>query len=856
MGMVFLICDVLLRILIGIIPLIMIHWHVERNKKCWITALIIVFIQGCVYFATHCILLRYVNFIHTAMRLIRYDYTYKELMYFSKSMIICFIFSLILGTVYRKITTSNKVVWGKNRNQSVLVIFSVTILFAGVVAAVSINGINNLIITEVCSNNENVYIYEYESYCDYIELQHKGLFRLDGESVYLSDDSEDMDKVKVTDIQLENGEYLLVGLTEDMELSVSKEGEHIYLYNENGQEIDSVYSAEQEESVAYSWMEAKGEWEMRTCTPGKDNELSRSTIVLESPILSHESGFYEEPFELTLQTSKDYVIYYTLDGSIPSKDSVCYNDSIYVYDKSSEPNQWKSLQNVVPDWKNYTPDMTPVDKAFIIRAAAFDSNGNQSDIVTATYFIDKSEYADKKVISLVADSEELFGADGMYVSGKEYDDWYLYGIGEREPLANFRKNSREHEISANFQMFEGECVAEQNTGIRIQGGSSKKRAIKRFSVIARKEWCGTKWFNYELFEDKRTHSITLREGFINAVSPYLAQGRDFPLQQSIPVEVFLNGEHWYTTYMQEKICEAYIEELYGLQEDNVVIVKNSISEDEAIQNEYTELCLFVKNNDMSQVENYEKVCQKMDMQSFIDYICVNAYLCNLDWDDIKNYVLWKSKEVTDNPYEDGRFRWILYDMDSIELLARDMDVDEIPTINAFSEKGAYVSTSVNDTILFHNLKENPDFREHFVISFMDIANTCFSEENVSAILEEWGEDITWQDSFFLKRKEYVYDHLKEEFQLDGTCEKLTVQVEDENAGIISVNTAILSGGEDTWEGYYFTDYPITLSVTENTGYHFAGWKDSDGNLLGSETEIELRIEEGGMDISAVFEKSK
>lgn len=855
MGIVFLLCDITIRILIGIIPLIMIKWHIEKSKKCLFTLLGVAFLQMCIYFLIHCILLRYVNFIHTAMRLLRYDYSYKELLYFPKSVIICFVCSAVLGFVFQMILHQRRDYSGKRKNY-VRALFSLTVLFAGGVYSVSVNGVNNLIITEVCSNNKNTYLLTYESYCDYIELQHTGLFHLDGEAIYLSDNVENKLKMKVTDIQLQPGEYLVIGLTEDKELSVSKEGEYVYLLNELGQEIDSVYSIEQEESVAYSWMEENGEWEVRTCTPGKDNELSRSTVVLESPLLSHESGFYDEAFELEILTTDDADVYYTLDGSMPTKDSICYNEPIMVYDKSSEPNVWKSIQNVVPDWKNYTPDITPVDKAFIVRAAAFDNEGNQSDIITATYFINQNHYADNQVVSLVAEPEELFGDDGIYVSGKEYDDWYLSGMEGEEPLANFRRNSRKHEILASFQLFKGECIAEQNVGIRIQGGSNKKAAVKRFSVIARKEFSGTKWFDYELFENRRTHSIVLRQGFTNAISPYLVQGRDLTLQQATPVDVFLNGEFWYTTYMQEKISETYLEEIYGLQEDNAVIVKNGTSEDEEIQKEYENLCYFVMCNDMSQVKNYQKVCKWVDIQSFIDYIAINTYLCNLDWDDIKNYVLWKSKERTDNPYEDGRFRWVLYDMDSIDLLSKMYEPADIPTINAFSEKGAYVSTAVNDTVLFHNLKENSDFREQFVLSYMDIVNTCFSEDNVSSVLEAWGKDITWQNGFFQKRRNYVFDHLKEEFDLNGTCEKITITTEDEDAGVISINTAQISLDDKKWEGYYFTDYPIVLSVEENPEYQFIGWQDRDGILLSEEPVFSLDIKEGGRDICAVFEKSK
>lgn len=773
MGILFLLWDIIIRLLIGILPLMMIK---EYNKKRLDVFMGVIIYEGCVYFILHSCFLRYANFIHTAKRVFNLDFSYNELLYFPQSIIISFVLSLVLGFVLRYVLFRDFLLW--KREYYLWVLFGGILLFSCIMTSVSFNAINNLIITEVCSNNENEYIEECDSYCDYIEIQNRGLFPLEGERVYITDDRADITKLEVQDVCLQPGEYMVVGLMDDTKLSISKDGEYVYLMSEFGHEIDSVYSVEQKETVAYSRMEEKDIWELRSCTPGRSNVKSVSIIEIEAPIPSHRSGFYEEGFSLKLTASSDVEIFYTLDGSIPTKESAHYNGPIEVYDKSCEANVWRNIQNVVPDWNNYVPDTTPVDKAFIVRAIAYDYEGNQSKVITESYFIGLDSYRNEKVISLVADPEDLFGDNGIYVSGKEYDEWYLNGSVGEEIIPNFRKNERDSEILANFQLFDGECVFSQDVGIRIQGGSSKTAAIKRFSIISRKEFGGSKWFEEEIFDETRTHAIVLREGFINAVSPYLVEGRDLTLQRSIPVHVFLNGEFWYSTYMQEKICGSYLEELYDLPEDSVAIVKNGISEDEAVQKEYIELCEFVKCNDMSLKENYEAVCEKIDIQSFIDYICVNTYLCNLDWDDGKNYLLWKCKNTLNNPYADGKFRWILYDMDAIELLENVQGIEDISTVNAFTEKGVYVSTTVNDTVLFHNLKDNSEFREQFVASYLEIVETCFSEVNVSVILSEWGTDLSWKDNFFIKRKEYALEHLKEEFNLNENYEKTLLEKEE------------------------------------------------------------------------------
>ena len=74
-----------------------------------------------------------------------------------------------------------------------------------------------------------------------------------------------------------------------------------------------------------------------------------------------------------------------------------------------------------------------------------------------------------------------------------------------------------------------------------------------------------------------------------------------------------------------------------------------------------ELCRFVRTaNFTDNDEDYERLCQMIDIQSYIDYMCAEIYISNVDWPG-NNYEMWRSASVTDRPYEDGRWRWMLYD---------------------------------------------------------------------------------------------------------------------------------------------------------------------------------------------------
>ena len=93
------------------------------------------------------------------------------------------------------------------------------------------------------------------------------------------------------------------------------------------------------------------------------------------PEPSHWGGYYDDAFVLRLSAPKNGAIYYTTDGSLPTTDSPKYRDGIQIMNRSGEPNRYASMQNVVEDWKNYTPDATPLEKGTVIRAVFVTTEG-------------------------------------------------------------------------------------------------------------------------------------------------------------------------------------------------------------------------------------------------------------------------------------------------------------------------------------------------------------------------------------------------------------------------------------------------------------------------------------------------
>ncbi|MCC8139707.1 MAG: CotH kinase family protein [Lachnospiraceae bacterium] len=723
-------------------------------------------------------------------------------------------------------------------------------------------------INEICSSNKRVAADSYGECSDYIELYNASDSPVSLSGWYLTDDTEDRKKAALPDVTIEPGAYLVLFANgrDDSEDSLpfkisAAGGETILLTDSEGNTVDSVAVPELRADTVYARRpDGSDTWAVLEASPGVSNDGSAAAreATLEEPVFSVEGGFYDEAFYLEIQAGEGETVYYTLDGSEPTAQSEVYTESILIEDASANPNVYNAIQNVTTDWLDYTPTEENVDKGTVIRAIAVDEEGNFSEITTATYFVGLDAYEDADVLSLVADPEELFGEDGIYVTGKEYDEWYLSGSDEEEPTPNYEQKGALWEIDCNLEMFEsGGSVLNQAAGLRIQGGSSRASAKKRFSVYAREEYSGSDYFDYEILEGKQLHSFALRSGFANVAMQELVEERSVGTQSAREVVVFLNGEYWYTTYIQEKYSKYYLSEEYGVDMEDVAILRNysvTGSSDSSMEAEFAEMMEFFQNGDFSTEEAFEEACEKIDMQSYIDFMVTNIYLCNMDMSDRYNQLTWRTCEDDGTEYGDGKFRWLLYDLDYVETNHLDFyEVGNMAELNSFTAPIRFDvnGSSMDEMILFSALRDNESFREQFVTSFLDMANTCFSLEHATEVLEKWGEDIHWHNDFFLLRFDYAAEYLAEEFSLTGTLEELTLSINDTEGGSVQLNTCTPDLSDGSWSGKYYTDYPVTLTAVAASGYRFVGWT---GSVTGSEETITVDLAGGGAQIEAVFEK--
>lgn len=475
---------------------------------------------------------------------------------------------------------------------------------------------------------------------------------------------------------------------------------------------------------------------------------------------SREAGFYDEAFELEM-TSEAGTIYYTLDGTTPSKDSIRYEDPILITDATENDNvhsmrtdvstgfEREEIEKHSSDYPGYQVPDYQVDKATIVRAVAYDGMGNYSDVETATYFVgynQKDGYEGMKVLSVVTDPANLFDYEnGIYVTGKTYDEYVkeYRGTGEyywREEFwalwkTNYRNSGIQSERRACSQFFDeaGELILTKDCGIRVHGGVSRGYNPKSLNIYARKEYDGNKTFGEDFFGTGYDAStVTLFQGGQDVRT----KAKDYIVSAAVkdlnvatmnyePYVLFLNGEYWGVYWLNEKFDSRYFAYYYGVDKDNVIMVKS----DELAEGEeedykyYLKMVEFCSQSDVTQADNYERVCEMIDMESYIDYYAVMLYVGRSgDWPWL-NYGTWRVKKTEDGPYGDGKWRWVIFDLNS----------------PGFSVKMDSIEYVMEHDAMFKNLMTNESFRKQLIDRIEELMDTVFDCETMNTELDKFEE---------------------------------------------------------------------------------------------------------------------
>ncbi len=489
---------------------------------------------------------------------------------------------------------------------------------------------------------------------------------------------------------------------------------------------------------------------------------------------SHRSGFYDSEFVLTIDAPEGAKVYYTLDSTDPNPGSTPYTDGIHIYDASLNPNKY-SMRTDTSGWfyqdlvlqyswtdEYFAPPSALIDKCTVVRAIAVLPDGSVTKAATETYFVgynEKEGYEDVGVITVTTDPSNLFDYNkGIYVTGVHWD-MYRSVLGTPEQLpdwwmwsANYTQHGIEWERPAYIEFFGSDRSLQlaQDAGIRIKGGGSRGFVDKSLNFYAREEY-GDKKFRYDFFENGYiSNRLTLFSGGDDNynhikdqfVASFLRDGNvNVTTMHFVPYVLFLDGEYWGYYQLTEKFTDNFFEYYYGVDKDEVVFIKEGEVEEgnpEDIQL-FRDMKNTIYNMDMSSDSAYARLESFIDMSSCIDYYATGIYIGREnDWPK-NNYGLWRTRSAGEG-YGDGRWRWVVFDVNSTSMKSEDLELDSFAHIMA------------NDYV-FACLMNNRTFRERLFARLYDM-ETIFSSEKATAAVDAFFEKIQLQ---YLKEGERFHD---------------------------------------------------------------------------------------------------
>lgn len=649
-----------------------------------------------------------------------------------------------------------------------------------------------LLINEVCASNKTSWSDADGREPDWVELYNAGKTDVNLSGYGFADGKKNLFKYTFPEgTVIPAGGYLMIccddGLasTDTSEhhapFKLSASGETLYLTHPNYGTLDVVEIPAAETDITYGRYENGSEaFNTLSPTPNATNDTAERIVLVNAPECSVESAFYDESFDLSISGASGDVIYYTTDGTDPRTSATAqpYSSTIPIYNTTSLPNV-HSAGHDISLYDDADPNFN-VDKGQMIRAVCKDANGNYSDVITKSYFVGKTAayYQDMKVVSIVTDPANLFDKDtGIYVVGNAYHEWKnsmaynpSYEEWDTRNPTNYNQSGVEWERPADVQVFENGTLAyEGGVGIRIAGNATRSNQQKSIRLYARSEY-GTSKMKYEFFEgltdasgnpitefDKvtiRNHGNDVNDAQMrDDIIQELAKNMDLSRQASENCILFIDGEFWGFYTLKERLEDDYVQSHYGIDKDNVTTIKvYEVEGDAEIGKSYEDFYRWAMLADMSVAENYQRVCDTIDMQSFMDYITLETYVCNWDWcneSGTNNWQMWRANEAVEgNEYADGKWRYMLFDTEYSSGLYNEkktaVNFDALNNLNRNQDWG-------NIGALFFKLLENEKFKAAFSENYRwHVENTFDYETVVKPLIDSYSASrkeatcITWK----------------------------------------------------------------------------------------------------------------
>ena len=534
---------------------------------------------------------------------------------------------------------------------------------------------------------------------DWVEIQNRTSAELDISGFHLSDDPENLKhwQFPAGTTIAPNG-YLIVfasgkniidpALDENgllhTNFKLDAEGDFLAIASPHGDVVHQYDPGFPRQIADVSFGLVGDQWlYMPEPTPGAD--ASEGVVgIVDQVDVSVASGYFSEPtvVELTAPTDGS-VIRYTLDGSEPTLDEgseysgpIPINATTILRTRAFRDDLLPStvlthsylfLDNVLT--QSSTPEGFPTSWA---PAGASDYEIDPR-IATDT----ESQYFDPNLraalqshpsISLVTDLAHLFDRRTGIYTNPQRD-----GVGWERPA------------SMEYITPEGEVQIQINAGLRIQGGASRNPNRPKHNMrLLFKEQYGPSKLTYPVFEESdvdQFDTMILRGGngdswfHPNATQQRQAQyirdqwhrdtqramGRMTTDQRY--VHLYINGLYWGLYHIFEKPNAAFFAEHFGGEPEDYDVLQHQGGTVDGNRDAWNDMMRIARDG-LETDEAYGQIKEYVDIPSMIDYLLINYYSGNVDWDQ-NNWFGGRKREPG------GQFRFFTWDAERTFLNSRD-----------------------------------------------------------------------------------------------------------------------------------------------------------------------------------------
>ena len=481
---------------------------------------------------------------------------------------------------------------------------------------------------------------------DWVELKNVSGAELDLSGYYITDNLNKTEKYQLLSGVLAPGQVTVVNCES---FGLSAQSDSLYLCSADGKLLDWCFLRQIPLGGSYGRTDGEnGFFYFTAATPGAANGAGWR-MVAAVPAADTPAGVYDDAESLTVTLSGE-AVHYTTDGSTPTEQSPVYTGPI------------------------------TVSKTAVIRARSLPQGQLPSATLTLSYFL--RENSSLPIVSLVTDSENLFGARGIYSSHE-------------------RAWENEWEREATLSFFEEDGSFTIDCGIKIHGRTSRRVSEKRsFGLKFRGHYGGE--LNYDVFGDgvvTSFQSLLLRAAVEDMAPAYLRDvlfadmAMDFtrvPAQNYRFVTLFINGEYWGVYAIREHHNDNYFAAHYGVDADTVECFNGEYR----YPGTFSEVLTYAENHYLGGQAEWEYIKAHVDVEEMIDWLILECW--GGDYDVYENVRFYSSPQ-----YEDGRVLYGLVDMD-LTLMYHDtyaVGFERWPQLHAVIPRGLLSNAEFKDMFL-------------------------------------------------------------------------------------------------------------------------------------------------------------